>query len=70
MNTLTLKIEGMHCDGCAERIQTVIGKQQGVREAEVSYADGEARISYNPHVVTEQGLAGVIEGAGFSVVGG
>ncbi len=70
MNTLKLKIDGMHCDGCAERIRTVVGKQTGVQQADVSYADGEARIRYNPHVVTEEGLADVIERAGFSVIGG
>ncbi len=70
MNSLKLKIDGMHCDGCAERIRTVVGKQAGVQEAEVSYADGEARIRYNPHIVTEEGLAEVIERAGFRVTGG
>ncbi len=70
MNTLTLKINGMHCDGCAERIRTVVGKQAGVQQAEVSYTDGEARIHYNPHAVTEKALAEVIERAGFRVTGG
>ncbi len=70
MNTLTLKIDGMHCDGCAERIRTVVGKQNGVQEAEVSYAAGVARIRYNPHAVTETSLAEVIERAGFRVIGG
>ena len=70
MNTLKLKIDGMHSDGCAERIRTVVGKQSGVQDAEVSYADGEAHIRYNPRVVTEEGLTGVIEQAGFRVTGG
>ncbi len=69
MNRLTLKIDGMHCDGCAERIQTVVRKQAGVQEAEVSYAAGEARIRYNPHAVTESALAEVVERAGFRVTG-
>ena len=70
MNKVTLRIDGMHCDGCAERIRTVVGREAGVEEAEVSYAAREARIRYNPHLVTEEALAGVIERAGFSVIGG
>jgi copper chaperone len=69
MDKAILKIEGMHCDGCAERIAKLVGGARGVEAAEISYAAGEARIDYNPHVVTKQALAGVIEGAGFTVIG-
>ena len=70
MNTVTLRIDGMHCDGCAERIRTVVSREVGVEEAEVSYAAAEARIRYNPHIVTGKALAGIIERAGFRVTGG
>ena len=70
MNKVTLRIDGMHCDGCAERIRTVVSREAGVEEAEVSYGAGEARIRYNPHVVTEKALTEIIEGAGFRVTGG
>ncbi len=70
MNTVTLRIDGMHCDGCAERIGAVLSRHAGVEDAAVSFAAAEARIRYNPHIVTEEGLAGVIERAGFSVIGG
>ena len=39
----------------------------GVREATVSFADGLARVQYNPHAVSEGRLVDVIEGGGFSV---
>ena len=67
MTMTTLKIDGMHCDGCATRIQSLLSKQPGVREATVSYADGAARLSFNPQTVNEGRLIEVVERAGFSV---
>ncbi len=67
MNTVTINIEGMHCDGCAERITTLLQKEPGVRDAAVSFANGQARVRYNSHAVHEDRLVEVIEGGGFSV---
>lgn len=67
MNSAIFKIDGMHCDGCAERIKTVVEKEPGVRAAAVSFPAGDARVTYNPHAVTEEWLAGIIERAGFTV---
>ncbi len=67
MNTVTIKIEGMHCDGCAERITTLLQKEPGVRDAAVSFADGQARVRYNSHATHQDRLVEVIEGGGFSV---
>ncbi len=69
MTTTTLKIDGMHCDGCATRLQSLLSKEPGVREASVSFADGAARLILNPQAVNEDRLVEVIELAGFSVPG-
>ena len=66
MNTVTFRIGGMHCDGCAERIRTLLEVAPGVREASVSFAEGAARVRYNPHTVGEDRLVQVIEGGGFT----
>ncbi len=67
MDTVTIKVDGMHCEGCAQRIKTLLERAPGVREAAVSLADGLARVRYNPHVASEDRLAEVIERGGFSV---
>lgn len=41
---LDLPVEGMTCGSCAARIQRILGKQEGVLEAEVNYATGKARV--------------------------
>ncbi len=70
MNKVTFKIEGMHCDGCAERIRSLLAAAPGVREASASFAEGAARVRYNPHATNEARLAEVIEKAGFTVAAG
>ena len=66
MATFDLKIDGMRCDGCAERINRLLVDRHGVRDASVSYSEGRATITYNPHAVTETNLREVIERAGFT----
>ncbi len=67
MNSTTLKIDGMHCDGCADRIETLLEKQPGVRAVSVSFPDRVARIKYNQHAVSEDYLVEVINESGFRV---
>ena len=67
MKSTTFTIEGMHCDGCAQTIKALISTEPGVQAAEVSFKDGEARILYDPQVIGEDRIAGVIEKAGYRV---
>ena len=69
MKTITFKIEGMRCDGCADTIKTLIEKEPGVRMASVSFDEGQARILYDPQAVGEDRLIAAIQKPGFRVVG-
>jgi copper chaperone len=69
MNTVRLEIEGMHCDGCAANVQSLLERQTGVKKATASYADKEARVLYDPGVISEDQVAGVVERAGYGVTG-
>lgn len=69
MGEAVLKIEGMHCDGCAERIRTLLEREPGVRHAEVSLTNKQARVKFNLRKVDEGRLVEVIEIAGFEVEG-
>jgi Hg(II)-responsive transcriptional regulator len=48
MKSLELKIEGMHCDGCAATIEALLTREPGVKVTSVSYAAGGGRILYDP----------------------
>ncbi|MBX9812157.1 MAG: heavy-metal-associated domain-containing protein [Burkholderiales bacterium] len=69
MNSVTFKVESMHCDGCAATIQALLERNGGVRKAAVSFKDGEARVLYDPQTVNEEQLTATIEKGGFRVAG-
>ena len=69
MNSTTLRIVGMHCDGCAERIHGLVSREPGVHGAEVSFAQGTAQVRFNAHRIDEVRLREIIEAGGFRVVG-
>lgn len=66
MKTVTFAIKGMNCDGCAQTIEAVVGRERGVHKVEASFAAGEARILYDSQTVTENMLVAAIEKVGFS----
>lgn len=67
MKTAILKIEGMHCDGCASNVQSLLERQIGIKKAATSFQDREARILYDPAAVSEAQLVNVVERAGYRV---
>jgi len=69
MDSVTFKVEGMHCGGCAETIQALLETSAGVQKAAASFDQGEARVLFDSKTVTEDRLAAVIEKAGFRVAG-
>ncbi len=70
MRTLTMKIDGMRCDGCAVRISTLLNKETGIRNTEVSYGEASASVTFNEHATSQVRIREVIERAGFSVLEG
>ena len=64
----TLKITGMSCASCAARIEKVLNKQEGVKQATVNFAIEQATIEYNDQLVSEQQLHEVIQRLGFNVI--
>jgi MerR family transcriptional regulator, copper efflux regulator len=69
VKTATFKINGMHCEGCAHTIQTLVSTEPGVRKATVSFKAREAHILFDPRAVSEERLAATIDQAGYSVSG-
>lgn len=61
-----LGIEGMHCDGCAERVRRVLERERGIREVHVSHDDGRARVRCAESLVTVERLKTLVEAAGYT----
>lgn len=67
MKTLVISIEGMHCDGCAETVTALLTVETGVKAVTVSYADGRARVLYDPAAADEAKLVAAVERGGYKV---
>lgn len=63
--SVELRVEGMHCGACAERLEDVLGRLDGVVSAEVDYDAGRASITFVPARVSVARIIGAIEDAGF-----
>lgn len=62
-----LPVEGMTCATCATRIERVLGKVAGVREASVNLATENASVTYDPSQADPRILVAAIERSGFHV---
>jgi copper chaperone len=68
MRSVMLRIQGMHCDGCAQTIKTLVEREPGVKSAIVTFESSEARILYDPATTDEKRLVTAVEEPGFRVV--
>lgn len=68
MKTAKLAVSGMHCEGCAQIIQSVLERCDGVKTCAVSYRDHRAQVLFDPAQVDENRLQQVIEKAGYGVI--
>jgi copper chaperone len=66
---MTVAVEGMHCESCAEKLQGRLDKVAGVRVATVCFAQHQARILYDPSATEESRLIYEIEKSSFRVIG-
>lgn len=67
MKTRTLSITGMHCEGCARLISSLLNKLDGVQACAVSHAESSARVLYDETRLDAQALRAAIERAGYQV---
>lgn len=66
--TVTFRVQGMTCGGCAITIEQVLKNTNGVEEARVSYERGEAWVKYDDRKLSAAKLREVINGSGYQVV--
>lgn len=64
---LDLPVSGMHCAGCASRIEHTLQDLQGVADAHVNFATEKGTVHYDPDAFTLSQLTQKIEEIGFQV---
>lgn len=65
---VTYQIGGMTCAACANRIEKVVTKVEGVQVIQVNYAMERAHIKYNPETVNEFVIKERIEKLGYQAI--
>jgi len=68
LETLNWNISGMHCDGCAVRLQKVLSGKAGEQLARVSFTDKQAFLEYDSSAISSYQIKDAVEKAGFEIV--
>jgi mercuric transport protein len=64
--TVTLRVEGMTCGGCAIAARKVLERLDGVTKAEVSYEKQRAVVTYDPERVTVEQMIAAVKKLGYT----
>lgn len=63
--TVTIKVDGMTCEGCASHIDETLMKLKGVISAKASYRNKIVNVEYNPKLITIQEIKKAINDLGY-----
>jgi copper chaperone len=64
--TVTLRVKGMTCGGCATSVEKALKSTDGVTDVQVSFQKGKAVVKYDDKKVTVARLREVIDSTGMS----
>lgn len=65
MDTTTLHIRGMTCNGCTASITRVLSGLRGVDKVEVSLPEASAKVRFDPSLIDVTELETAVRSAGF-----
>ena len=65
-STADLAVTGMTCAACQANVQRALSRQPGVRTAAVNLMTGQARVTFDPSLVSSARLIDAVEAIGYS----
>jgi len=65
VKTVTVKITGMSCAGCASHVHTALAKKAGILDNEVKYPGDVALIKYDAAKISPEEIIKTIESTGY-----
>ena len=68
MKEVRFQVTGMSCAACSARIEKVLGKMDGVEEANVNLATETTTVQYDSKRVAAQDIKEKVEKIGYGVV--
>ena len=66
--TVGFQVEGMTCAACVRAVERALSALEGVTEANVNLATGQARVRFAAGALTRSDLARAVERAGYQVI--
>ncbi|WP_252244341.1 MULTISPECIES: heavy metal translocating P-type ATPase [unclassified Clostridium] len=67
MRKKAFKIEGMTCSACANRVERVVGKLDGVEKSNVNFATGTLSVEFDENKLQDKDIEEKVVKAGYSV---
>ncbi len=67
MQNVRLYLEELSCPDCANKIEMVLNKTEGVNEANVHYTTSKADVEYDPDEITLDDLKKAVGKTGYQV---
>ncbi|MFA5670158.1 MAG: heavy metal-associated domain-containing protein [Balneolaceae bacterium] len=68
MKTTRYQLETLTCPTCITKIEGVLSKEPGVKEAKVLFNSSKVKVSYNEDETTSEKLGDLIEKVGYPVL--
>lgn len=62
---LNLIITGMNCTACAQNISKILKREEGIADANVSFATGTATVRYDPEKISKGKIVQIIDDTGY-----
>ena len=67
VSELDVGVEGMTCGSCAARVEKVLSRHHGVRDASVNFATGKAHVAFDPSAVDIDDLTAAVDKIGYGL---
>ena len=65
MQTATLNIDGMTCNGCVQSVKNALLRSAGVTDVQVSLEEKKAQVTFDEQTTTPAALATAVSEAGY-----
>jgi len=66
--TATFKVEGMHCDGCADKVKAGLASSKGIVDVIASSANKSVTVKYDADLLDVSKVAKLISDLGYKAV--
>ncbi|TCD01649.1 heavy metal translocating P-type ATPase [Pedobacter psychroterrae] len=68
IKTISIPVLGMTCAGCAVSVESMIGAQEGVKQAAVNYATQKVSVTYDQEATKPENFQKAVQSVGYDLI--